>query len=75
MTLIWTMPATQLELYDGTVKLYDGTVELTDGTFEFKDKTSDLKNDLTEKIKEVIDDILGGDFDVVSFVSQDNVNV
>lgn len=64
-----------IELYDGTVELYDGTVELTDGTFEFKDKTSDLKTDVKEKIKAAVNDLLSGDFDVVSFVSQDNVNV
>ncbi len=60
---------------DGAIKLYDGTVKLADGTFEFKDKTSNLKKDMTEKIKKAADSILGGDFEVVSFVSPDNTNV
>lgn len=64
-----------IELYDGTVKLYDGTVELTDGTFEFKDKTSDMKTRLSDKIMDAVDDMLGGDFEVKSFVSQDNTEV
>lgn len=64
-----------IELQDGTVKLYDGTVELTDGTFEFRDKTSHLDQDLRDKINEAIADLLGGDFKVVSFVSDKNTQV
>lgn len=64
-----------IELSDGTVELYDGTITLTDGTFEFKDKTSDLKTKLSDKIKDAVDDMLGGDFDVRSFVSEKNTQV
>ncbi len=64
-----------IALQDGTVKLYDGTVELTDGTIEFRDKTSHLDKDLRDKINEAIADMLGGDFNVVSFVSAKNTQV
>lgn len=64
-----------IALQDGTVKLYDGTVELTDGTVEFRDKTSHLDKDLRDKINEAIADMLGGDFNVVSFVSAKNTQV
>ena len=64
-----------IALQDGTVKLYDGTVELTDGTVEFRDKTSHLDKDLRDKINEAIADMLGGDFNIVSFVSAKNTQV
>lgn len=64
-----------IELHDGTIELYDGTVELKDGTFEFRDKAANLDSDLKDKINEAIGDILGGDFDVISFVSDKNTNV
>lgn len=64
-----------ISLKEGAVKLYDGTVELKNGTFEFKDKTSDLKTKLSDKIKSAVDDILGGNFEVKSFVSSKNTNV
>ena len=64
-----------IELYDGTVELYDGTVELKDGTFEFRDKTSNIDTELKDKITKAIEDVLGGDFDKVSFVSEKNTNI
>lgn len=64
-----------IELHDGTIELYDGTVELTDGTFEFRDKTANLDKDLKDKINDAISDMLGGDFEIVSFVSDKNTNV
>ncbi len=64
-----------IELHDGTIELYDGTVELKDGTFEFRDKTAHLDSDLKDKINDAIGDILGGDFDVISFVSDKNTNI
>ena len=64
-----------IELYDGTVELRDGTVELKDGTFEFRDKTANLDTELKDKINDAITDMLGGDFDVISFVSDKNTNV
>ena len=64
-----------ITLYDGTVELKDGTVELKDGTFEFRDKTANLDRDLKDKISDAIREMLGGDFDVVSFASEKNTNV
>lgn len=64
-----------IALYDGTVELYDGVIELKYGTFEFRDKTADLDTELKEKINEAIRDMLGGDFEVISFVSDKNTNI
>lgn len=62
-----------IELHDGSIKLYDGTVELVDGTIELKDKTTDAY--LKDKITKVIDEMMGSDFDPISFVSEINKNV
>lgn len=62
-----------IELRDGTVKLHDGTVELVDGTIELRDKTTDAS--LKDKINKAIDQVMGSDFDPVSFVSDKNANV
>lgn len=62
-----------IELRDGTVKLHDGTVELVDGTIELRDKTSDAS--LKDKINKAIDQVMGSDFDPISFVSDKNTNV
>lgn len=64
-----------IKMYDGTIELYDGTIELTDGTFEFRQETSDLDVTMKDKLTEAVDDMLGGDFDVISFVSEKNTNV
>lgn len=61
-----------ITLYDGTVELYDGTVTLKDGTLEFKEETDGLENELKDKINDAIRDILGSDFEVISFVSDKN---
>lgn len=62
-------------MYDGTVELYDGTVTLKDGTLEFKTETENLETELKDKINDAIKDILGSDFEVISFVSEKNKNV
>jgi putative membrane protein len=64
-----------IELKDGTAELHDGTIELRDGTFEFRDKTAGLDVKLTDKIRAAVKDVLGGDFNPVSFVSSKNTNV
>lgn len=61
-----------IELYDGTVELHDGVIELKDGTFEFRDKTATLEDEVKDKIRNAIDDIFGGDYNVKSFVSEKN---
>lgn len=62
-----------IELHDGSIKLHDGTVELVDGTIELKDKTTDAN--LKDIITKAIDEIMGSDFDPISFVSEKNKNV
>lgn len=64
-----------IELHDGTVELYDGTVTLAEGTFEFRDKTADMEKDLKDIIKEKIDEMLGRNFKLISFVSEKNTHV
>ncbi|MEE0692893.1 MAG: hypothetical protein U0M33_08330 [Lachnospiraceae bacterium] len=70
------------QLYDGTVKLKDGaaelkdgTAELKDGTGEFADKTSDIDTQVENEIDKAVDEIAGGDYQPVSFVSDKNKNV
>lgn len=64
-----------VELHDGTVKLYDGNITLAEGTFEFRDKTATIEDDVKDIIKEKINEMMGGDFIPISFVSKKNTNV
>ncbi len=64
-----------VELHDGTVKLYDGNITLAEGTFEFRDKTATIEEDVKGIIKEKINEMMGGDFIPISFVSNKNTNV
>lgn len=64
-----------IEMHEGTLELCDGTIELTDGTFEFKDKTAHLDQDLKDRINEAIDEMLGKDVALISFVSEENTNI
>ncbi|MDX9888268.1 MAG: hypothetical protein RBS51_03270 [Anaerovoracaceae bacterium] len=64
-----------VELHDGTVKLYDGNITLAEGTFEFRDKTATIEEDVKAIIKDKINEMMGGDFIPISFVSKKNTNV
>lgn len=64
-----------VELHDGTVKLYDGNITMAEGTFEFRDKTATIEEDVKKIIKDKINEMMGGDFIPVSFVSKKNTNV
>ena len=60
---------------DGVAELKDGTEELKDGTMEVADKVSDIDDKIDEEIDRVLEDIAGGDFRQISFVSSRNENV
>lgn len=60
------------DLKDGTSDLVDGVQELKDGTGEFRDKTKDIKGELKDKIEEAVDDILGKEITLESFMSDEN---
>ena len=62
------------ELKSETADLYDGSVELNDGTQEFEDKTGNMDEQVQEEIDSIMDSIGGEDKEVVSFVSDKNVN-
>ena len=62
-------------LYNGSAELYNGTVTLKDGTLKFKEETDGLEDELKNKINDAVGSILGGDFEVISFVSDKNKNV
>lgn len=64
-----------VELHDGTVELYDGTVTMAEGTFEFRDKTADIEKNLKDTIKEKIDEMMGKNIKLSSFVSEKNSNI
>ena len=53
----------------------DNMIELKNGTLEFREKTSSLKDDVREKIGDATENLFGGDFDVMSFVSDKNTVV
>lgn len=70
------------ELRDGTVELvnsiaelYDGTSQLKDGTGEMRDETDGMDTQITDKIDEMVNGITGGNYELVSFVSEKNTNV
>lgn len=62
-------------LYSGVEELKEGTSELLDGTNEFSDKTKDIDTKVQDGIDDAINEISGGDFEAVSFVSEKNKNV
>ena len=63
------------ELFDGTTELKDGTIELTDGTTELRDQSDEMDSKVDEEIDKMLDEYRGGDFDMVSFVSDKNTQV
>lgn len=63
------------ELLEGMRSLEDGTKELAEGTAEFKAKTEDIDVQIEDKVDEVLDEIAGGDFEPVSFTSEENTGI
>ena len=63
------------ELLSGIAQLYDGAGELKDGTFTMREETAGMDTEITDKIDELIETVTGGDFEVISFVSEKNTNV
>ena len=63
------------DLLAGIVELYDGTVELTDGTGEMRDETDGMDDKINDKIDEMLESITGDNTEIVSFVSDKNINV
>jgi putative membrane protein len=60
------------KLKDGINELYDGVAELKDGTGELRSETATLDQDIIDAIREKIDEMLGRDVPVKSFVSERN---
>ena len=63
------------ELYDGSTDLDEGAGKLADATTEFSDKTADADTKVTNTITDTVDEMMGKDVEVVSFVSEKNTNV
>ncbi|WP_310605159.1 hypothetical protein [Anaerosporobacter sp.] len=63
------------ELESGLETLQEGTNELRKGTSEFLNQTSDIDGIVEDKIESMVDSMTGGEFEVVSFVSDKNTNV
>ncbi len=63
------------DVVSGYGKLGDGIAELKSGTAELRDKTQSLDDEVSDKIREAIDDVVGETFKPVSFVSDKNDNV
>lgn len=64
-----------VELKDGTEELKDGVRKLKDGTREFTDKTDTINDTIDEELENAIAEMTGGDFAMVSFVSDKNSKV
>lgn len=64
-----------IELHDGVIELRDGTVTMAEGTFKFRDKTKNIEKDFKDTIKDKIDEMLGRNYEAVSFVSEKNTNI
>lgn len=60
-----------IEFRDSTVSLQEGASRLANGTAELRSKTANLK----DRIKEAVDNLMGGDFTPISFVSDRDTNV
>lgn len=60
---------------DGMNQLKDGVLEMKGGTQEFKDETSDIDTQIMEGIEKELENMTGGNYRPVSFVSGKNVNV
>lgn len=63
------------DMYDGLIELNDGAGQLNDGTKEFYEKTDGMDTKIEDTVNEMLDDISGGDSEVVSFVSDKNTDV
>ena len=63
------------ELVNSIAELYDGTSQLKDGTAEMRDETDGMDTQITDKIDEMVNGITGGNYELVSFVSEKNTNV
>ncbi|MCD7950466.1 MAG: hypothetical protein LUG12_09435 [Erysipelotrichaceae bacterium] len=60
-------------LLDGSETLAEGTAELYEGTSTFYEEVNDI--DITDSIQDVIDDLMGSDYEPVSFVDEQNTDV
>ena len=60
------------ELREGTDKLYDGVAELKSGSGEIRENTQTLDADIVEGVKDALEEMLGGQGPVYSFVSDKN---
>ena len=63
------------ELVNSIAELYDGTSQLKDGTGEMRDETDGMDTQITDNIDEMVNGITGGNYELVSFVSEKNTNV
>lgn len=63
------------ELVNSIAELYDGTSQLKDGTGEMRDETDGMDTQITDKIDEMVNGITGGNYELVSFVSEKNTKV
>lgn len=62
-------------ILDGMDGLSEGVGELKDGTEEFADKTSDMDRQILDGLKEGLSNFTGQDYDGISYVSEENVNI
>lgn len=62
-------------LTSGLTELDEGTGKLKEGTQEFREQTDNMDEKIQEKLEELLDELAGDEFEPVSFISEQNVNI
>lgn len=62
-------------LKDGTASAYDGSVQLSDGATELADAVSGIDQKVLDEVQDTIDEKLGKNYALHSFVDPSNTNV
>lgn len=70
-----TLDSGVAELLAGIAQLNYGAGELKDGTSTLREETKGMDTEITDKIDELMETVTGGDFEIISFVSEKNTNV
>ena len=63
------------EFNNGVKDLYDGTTSLKKGTGEFVKETDGIESEVSGEIDNMMIEATGSDIDIISFVSEKNVNI
>ena len=63
------------DLLKGITQLFDGSSALEEGTSNMRDESSGFDDVISDKVDDILSGITGGDFELGSFVSEENTQV